>query len=218
MGLMDDWRAERAERQRIADKGGFSVKAAYLGGHPDLTQPDQGRLVLDHGELSFRRRLGWKNEESVAFTMAAAAIRTVQFVGAEEMRQAPKGFWVPLPIAWIPGYGTKRDHPVPGAMGGKLTKLLILDVELPGGESKVVFGNSTGLAGPLAESTPEQAGLGIANKITAAAHAARIDAGATSSTATQRLSDLERLAHLRDTGVLSEHEFQSEKAKLLRGE
>lgn len=168
MGFWSDLKEESRHARERDQRGGFEAKAAYLGGHPEATDPVVGKLYLDaevrfDGRTSFWTQRGMSMRPKEAnFSIDLTSIEAVELRGQDELKNAPKGYWAPLPVPWLPGYGSQRKHPI---TGGKLLSLLTVSFADKHGDSQtVVFANANDW-GPL----PEY----LANRIVAARYRAK---------------------------------------------
>ena len=145
MGFLDRAKQTYGDSQARKAAGGFKKAAAYLGGHPEAIDMARGHLILEDETLTFTGRASstWGFKQTpVEFSVSAREITAVDFKDKDELRNAPKGYFLPLPVAWAPGYGSKMKHPVPG--GGKLLGLLTINyVDPHGDEQTVVFANKS---------------------------------------------------------------------------
>lgn len=165
---------------------GFKIKAAYVGGHPEATRPDEGELQFEGDTLRWAPRgpselarlvernvrRGWA-KEAEPFEINVARITSVEFQGDETFKLGPSGY-VRLPVV-LHGYGGSQPrHPLGE---GKLTKALTVRYEDDEGrEHEVVWVNTSDdftFTGPLAMKTSDKGGHEIANIIRASANAAR---------------------------------------------
>jgi hypothetical protein len=156
--------------------------AAYLGGHPEAIRPTPGELQLEAGQLRWTPKLGWidriRSRSPEPFTISAAAITHVEYMGDTELKKAPSGYLNVLGIV-AHGYGgSQPKHPLSAA--GRLKKMLVVRYrDSHDREYAVVFANPLtqrlfGRGG--LEGSSDARGHELANRIVAAtaqAHSAR---------------------------------------------
>jgi hypothetical protein len=167
MGFWNDITEGAKQKRELQDGGGFETKAAYFGGHPTATDAVIGKLRLDGSQLSFEGRTPgflFSRTKEASFSIDVESIEEVEQLGQEELKNAPSGYWAPLPIPWLPGYGSKRKHPI---TGDKLLSLLNVRFRDKHGDLQiVVFGNGGML--PLRDD--------VGNRIVAARYQAKENA------------------------------------------
>lgn len=168
------WAARRADKRALRDAGGFREKATYLGGHPEAVNAASGELLLEGRELSWSGQplSKWgRRLPPQSFVIDVGDMTEVEYKGRDDLRNTPKGYWAPLPVPWLPGYGSQPEHP----LGGKLTQLLVIRWNDAFGDMQATVFASTGFSvGPMSDA--EQGGRELANRLIAARHRAKTQA------------------------------------------
>jgi hypothetical protein len=188
--------ADALRRAGEKDPTGFGTAAAYLGGHPALTTPLAGTLVLLGDELWW---VGTYLKETHVLRLHPKYVESYEFKDGDQTRNAPKGYFVPFPLPIAIGYG--RDK------ASQYDNLLLIEYRDDGSVLKLSFANVDD-------------GVEAANKVGAAKHRGSHETSPESvrePVTGRRLDDLQRLGELRSSGVLTEDEFQAEKARILKG-
>lgn len=153
-----------------------TLRAAYLGGHPDEPRLGNGALRLEGDRLVWEGKVwqratlaGWTRPKRSRFEIDVADIVSAEALNNDDLRNAPTGaVLLPgLPVAV--GFGSKRSHPVVGGWAKKLTNMLRLKMrDERGDEYDVVFGNPTDLIGSIPGSLSESYFTGLAAELVAA--------------------------------------------------
>ena len=155
------WWDRVKEAVELEKSGGFVRKVRYVGGHPELIEECKGDLTLGDDSLDFDGMTGWlQGREDVGFSIPAEDILNVDYLDKDALKNAPEGYFAPLPIPWLAGYGSQRKQP----NGMKLLSTLTVKFrDRHGDEQAAVFVN-------VADSPIKR---DVANRIGAAAYNAK---------------------------------------------